>query len=73
MKKAHIENWEAYPSRENPRHLIGTITGHPNQKSFLADRQMTSRVVYIDFANKVAKTESGTWYTLGEENDDASK
>jgi hypothetical protein len=66
-KKVLIEDWRAYPSRENLKHLIGRVEGHPNQASFNAEEQITSRVVYIDFDNRVAKTQSGTWYTLGKE------
>lgn len=60
---AHIENWRI---REwaGEQYLVGRISNHPNQASFLSQLQNTSTLISIDEEKGVAETVN-TLYTLG--------
>lgn len=61
-QSAHIENW-TYTTWFGGV-LIGEISAHPNQTSFLGEKQMTSKVIHFDPENNRAET-LNTIYTLG--------
>lgn len=60
---AHIDNWRI---REwaGEHYLVGRVSNHPNQASFLSQLQNTSTLISIDEEKGIAET-MNTLYTLG--------
>lgn len=65
-QRAHLENWVALPNKEFPVSFVGAISEHPRQAEFFGAVQRTSRVVNVDYENKILETRN-TIYTLGTE------
>ena len=63
---AKIDNWRAFPSKNAPLFLTGTVSFHGRQKEFLSSTQQTSHIVKYDFAAGWVETQN-TIYRLGKE------
>lgn len=64
--RAKINNWVAFPNKENPRYLIGSVSHHIRQGEFKSETQQTSSIVSFNFAEGWVETRN-TIYTLGTE------
>jgi hypothetical protein len=67
-QRAKIDNWSIVKHPFYTDHVLqGQVKDHPRQSDFRTEVQMTSKLLSIDFVNKIAETQNTTYELLNEE------